>query len=48
MDKKNKTFSLITKMLEKQLKIEANTNSCILIYQPKAPERLNRYKNDKQ
>ncbi|MBQ3544241.1 MAG: cyclic lactone autoinducer peptide [Lachnospiraceae bacterium] len=44
---KNKTVKLISKMLEKQLKIEANSNSCVFVYQPKVPEKLNNYKNDK-
>lgn len=44
---KNKTVKLLTKMLEKQLTIEANSNSCIFAYQPKAPKKLNNFKNDK-
>ena len=44
---KNKTVKLITKMLERQLQIEANSNSCIFAYQPKVPEKLNKYRNDK-
>ena len=31
-------------MLEKMLKVEANTVSCGLVYQPKAPKNLQKYR----
>ena len=31
--------------LDKLLKVEANTTSCLMLYQPKAPKALERYKN---
>lgn len=30
--------------LDKFLKVEANTTSCLMLYQPKAPKALERYK----
>ena len=30
--------------LDKLLKVEANTTSCLMLYQPKAPKALERYK----
>ena len=39
-----KTANLVAKMATKTLKTEANTSSCALVYQPKAPKELNRFK----
>ncbi len=34
----------LKKLVEKTLETEANNTSCVLIYQPKAPKNLDRYK----
>lgn len=34
----------VASMLEKMLKVEANTASCGLVYQPKAPKDLQKYR----
>ena len=39
-----KTAKLVGKMATNVLKTEANTSSCALVYQPKAPKELNRFK----
>ena len=39
-----KAAKTIAKMAKQTLKVEANTNSCIVIYQPKAPKELSRFK----
>lgn len=39
-----KAAKTVAKMAKQILKVEANTNSCLLIYQPKAPKELSRFK----
>lgn len=34
----------VASMLEKMLKVEANTTSCVYIYQPKTPKDLQKYR----
>lgn len=34
----------VATVLNKVLKVEANTNSCVVVYQPKAPKALERFK----
>lgn len=34
----------VAAVLNKVLKVEANTNSCVVVYQPKAPKTLERFK----
>jgi len=34
----------VVKVLDKVLKLEANSTSCLLVYEPKAPASLDRYK----
>lgn len=44
-DKKKAEFA--KKILNKILVLEANSNSCIVAYQPKTPSRLEKFKNAK-
>lgn len=41
---KNTMAKGVASALNKVLKVEANTNSCVVVYQPKAPKSLERYK----
>lgn len=41
------TAKFITKALNRVLKVEANSTACGIIYQPKAPKTLERYRNNK-
>lgn len=34
----------VVKILDVSLRTEANTASCVVLYQPKAPESLSRFK----
>ncbi len=34
----------VASMLEKMLRVEANTTSCVYIYQPETPKDLQRYR----
>ena len=50
MEKKNISKSLAKKVagtLNTVLRAEANSTSCIVYYQPKAPKDLMRFKSDK-
>lgn len=38
----------MVKLLDKVLKIQANSTSCILAYEPKTPATLDRYKKIKK
>ena len=38
----------VTGALNKVLKVEANSTSCRIIYQPKAPKALERFRNGKR
>ena len=43
MKEKKQTNSIakgVALVLNKVLKVEANTNSCVVVYQPKAPKSL--------
>lgn len=40
----NKVAKGVASVLNKVLQVEANTNSCVVVYQPKAPEALARLK----
>ena len=42
--KKNIMAKGVASALNKVLKVEANTNSCVVVYQPKAPKSLERFK----
>lgn len=34
----------VASMLEKMLKVEANTTSCVYVYQPKVPKDLQKFR----
>ena len=38
---------LVTGTLNKMLKVEANSTSCLMVYQPKAPKTLEKFKKTK-
>ncbi len=40
----NKAAKMVTNTLKRVLKVEANTNSCVFVYQPKAPKKLDKFK----
>ena len=42
-----KTAKKIATVLDAALHVEANSTSCIIAYQPKAPEKLSHFKNSK-
>lgn len=37
--------TVVASSLEKMLKVEANTTSCALIHQPKAPKELKQFRS---
>ena len=39
-----KLSNIFAKALEKTLKVEANSTSCVIIYEPKAPKKLDKFK----
>lgn len=41
---KNIVAKGVASALNKVLKLEANTNSCVVVYQPKAPKSLEHFK----
>lgn len=41
---KKKIAKAIAATLEKVLQIEANSTSCLIIYQPKMPDNLRKYR----
>ena len=45
---KNKPAKLMAKALNGVLFAEANSTSCFIVYQPKAPKRLERFKKIKK
>lgn len=49
MNTKNKNLLAkgVATVLEKFLKVEANSTSCGIVYQPKEPKELSRYKSVK-
>lgn len=40
-----KLAQVVARMATKSLKTEANTTSCAIAYQPKAPKEIERFKN---
>lgn len=46
-DKKG-VAKLVKNTLNKVLSVEANSNSCVLVYQPKVPKSLEKFKNGKK
>lgn len=42
-----KTAKAMTNVLNRVLKVEANSTSCSVVYQPKAPKALERFRNEK-
>ena len=50
MERKNMvkpSAKLVEKTLNRMLKVDANSTSCALIYQPKAPKELERVRGEK-
>lgn len=50
MERKNTvkpSAKLVEKTLNRMLKVDANSTSCALIYQPKAPKELERFRGEK-
>lgn len=45
-DNSNKTGKFVKTALDMFLKVEANSASCVLAYQPKAPEALKKFRKD--
>lgn len=37
----------VTKVLDRVLRMEANTTSCLFVYQPKAPKELKQFRREK-
>ena len=37
----------VSKVLETALKVEANSTSCLFMYQPKTPKKLSKYRRMK-
>ena len=42
--RKRESAKKVVKVLDKVLKLEANSTSCLLVYEPKTPTGLDRYK----
>lgn len=42
--RKRESAKKVVKVLDKVLKLEANSTSCLFVYEPKAPATLDRYK----
>lgn len=40
----DKVANVITKVFDRMLKVEANSTSCSMVYQPKAPKSLERFR----
>lgn len=43
-EKNNKLANATVKVLDKVLRTEINTTSCVVFYQPKAPAKLEKFK----
>ena len=41
------TAKVVTNTLNKVLKVEANSTSCLVLYQPKVPNALKRFRSEK-
>lgn len=48
MQKKNFVATTFKKVVEKTLALDANRTSCAVIYQPKAPAKLDSFKKTKR
>ena len=46
-DSKNKSAKLMAKALDGVLRAEANSTSCFIVYQPKAPKSLEKFRKGK-
>lgn len=46
--KKNIVEKMFKKVIEKTLVVDANSTSCAIIYQPKAPTKLDAFKKKKR
>lgn len=46
-DNVNKSAKLVVKALNGVLRADANSTSCFIVYQPKAPESLSRFRRGK-
>lgn len=46
-DNTKKSVKLVVKALNGILRTEANSTSCYIVYQPKAPESLSRFRRNK-
>lgn len=46
-DLTTKTAKMMVSVLNKMLKVDANSTSCIVVYQPKAPKELENFRNAK-
>lgn len=46
-DRVSKPAKLVAKALNGVLRAEANSTSCFIVYQPKAPEGLSRFRKEK-
>lgn len=38
---------MVVGLLNKMIMLDANSTSCIVVYQPKAPEKLKQFRNNK-
>ncbi len=47
MKKKSFTKKILKKVVEKTLTVDANRTSCSVVYQPKAPAKLDSFKKTK-
>lgn len=45
-DNVNKSAKLVAKALNGVLRSDANSTSCFIVYQPKAPESLSRFRRE--
>ena len=48
IEKNKKTAEIARKILNRVLVMEANSNSCIVAYQPKTPKGLDAFRNAKK
>ena len=46
-DISKQTAKIVVGTLNKMLRVDANSTSCSVVYQPKAPKSLERFKNEK-
>lgn len=43
----NSVAKRVVKVLDSMLKVEANSTSCVIVFQPKAPKGLEKFRRDK-